>query len=435
MLRCERMENWNWNERDALDARRQASAAKQVLEVFVAGQALTNAVDRRAENVRAMIDKLGEALEAGGVNGGASFAPLAEDAARVRETLAADLAQKQRLDDELAKLAVFNADIPAILAALADLGDHATPWVARLVPKVLEPARKLQGVAEVLRANMAAVQRLEFAAVNSQPAWPTVDECSAHPSLGAQRAQLEKSLAGILETARQVEALTVVFKRLGVEPPAVPPVIASAHDHAVWEDVFTCGILKLKLPNRMRKEPVDVYDRLLSVEGFYELLYGMPEKTGEAMLEGLDFTPELVALKRMYAQFNVFLAFMQKKGNGWVVAGGGPLPEMVAFCEKQLAARDALLVWLAGQGDKDAGMRTSLIGRGAALYLAPGGLFGDAVRVALAEDFKAFRARLHKLNQEFDAARPEDGIQIRDRVLAEGLPGDPVVRKMWAKRE
>jgi hypothetical protein len=389
----------------------------------------------RCETVHESISQFGEALDSGTLKDAKLFAPLVEDMRRVRDVLAADMAQKRRFDEEMAKLAVFNADLQGILDALAEIGENATPWIARSVPKVLEPAKKLARAAQELKANMQAVQRLEFAAVNDTPSWPTVDECSAHASLGRQRTLLEKSHAGILETARQVEALTVVFKRLGVTPPAVPPAIETALDRATWDAVFSCGVLSMKLPNRMRKEPVDVYDRMVSIEGFYDFLYGMPERAGESALTGLEFTPEIVSLKRMYAQFGVYLAFMKEKEHLWVTQGGGPPAEAMAFCEKQLAARDGLLRWLAAQGDRDAALRTSLIGRGVALYLAPRGLFEDGAGAALAADFKTFRARFHTLNADFDAARPEDSIAIRDRVLAEGLPGDPVVRKMWAKRE
>jgi len=41
------------------------------------------------------------------------------------------------------------------------------------------------------------------------------------------------------------------------------------------------------------------------------------------------------------------------------------------------------------------------------------------------------------MNQAYDGASssPEESIRIRDRILSEGLPGDSVVRRMWAKKE
>ncbi len=61
--------------------------------------------------------------------------------------------------------------------------------------------------------------------------------------------------------------------------------------------MFACGVLKGKLPNRMRREPADDYDRLLGVESFYEVLYTQPETTGEDAMVSLAFTPELVTLR------------------------------------------------------------------------------------------------------------------------------------------
>jgi hypothetical protein len=67
-----------------------------------------------------------------------------------------------------------------------------------------------------------------------------------------------------------------------------------------------------------------------------------------------------------------------------------------------------------------------------ALHLAPSGRFSREVSEKVAEDFKKFRLPLVKLNNDYDAATPEKAIELRSQILGAGIPGDPVVRRMWA---
>ncbi len=125
------------------------------------------------------------------------------------------------------------------------------------------------------------------------------------------------------------------------------------------------------------------------------------------------------------------------KKDAWVAQGEGVLAQTKTFCERMLSERDKLVAWLYRSGDMETSPRSSLIGRCAALYLAPDGMYDTQVRIKLAADFKRFRAAIQKMNQAYDGASssPEESIRIRDRILSEGLPGDSVVRRMWAKKE
>jgi len=434
-MRCERMENWNWNENSALVARQQALVVKEVLDVFVMGYVLTNSPERKVENVIATRDRLTALLEGKSLPEDALFAPFREDAACVRDVLSSDLNQHQRYERALSQLDSPDVDFAALIVELNELSTNSTEWVSRRIPGVLAPVKKLQAVATGLRENMRAVHRLAFADVVKTLPWPSPDECSVHPNLGVQREYLEKSNNAILASARQVEHLMATFRRLGVTPPQTPELVARTVDHARWEAVFACGVLKGKLPNRMRREPADDYDRLLGVESFYEVLYTQPETTGEDAMVSLAFTPELVTLRQLFSQFQVYLDYVKK--DAWVAQGEGVLAQTKTFCERMLSERDKLVAWLYRSGDMETSPRSSLIGRCAALYLAPDGMYDTQVRIKLAADFKRFRAAIQKMNQAYDGASssPEESIRIRDRILSEGLPGDSVVRRMWAKKE
>jgi hypothetical protein len=50
----------------------------------------------------------------------------------------------------------------------------------------------------------------------------------------------------------------------------------------------------------------------------------------------------------------------------------------------------------------------------------------------VAEDFKKYRLPLVQLNNDYDSSSPEKSIEIRSQIMGMGIPGDPIVRRMWA---
>ena len=445
-LQCERMEDWNWNVKSALAARRQAMAAQKMLEVFSKGQALTNALQRNVDQVVAVRDKLLDGMKNPDVVGQKLFEPLLEDTAQIARVLTSDLEQHERLENTLSKLAKPNPseeDFDALVKELNDIESRATEWVKRRVPAILEPVKKMQTIAHGLRGNMICVQELKFDKFVQTFQWPTSDECVAHSNLDIPHEFLKVANNNILESAQWVKySIENVWKKVGVdmESPQTPDIIARWSDLARWEAVFSCNILQKRIPTSMRTEPADDYDRLLGIESFYQLLAELPERTGEATMDSLEFTPfipELVKLRNLFKQFENFRTYVKKEEKAWLIQSGGPLPKMDIFCNQMLKKRDDLVDQLARVGDMKTDPRRTIIGRGAALYLAPAGRFDEEARNKLAEDLKLFRnATTIALDKKFSqTTAPEEQLNIRNQILTTGLPGDPMVKQKWAQRD
>jgi hypothetical protein len=67
-----------------------------------------------------------------------------------------------------------------------------------------------------------------------------------------------------------------------------------------------------------------------------------------------------------------------------------------------------------------------------AIHLAPDGRYSRDICEKVAEDFKKYRLPLVQLNNDYDSASPEKSIEIRSQIMGQGIPGDPIVRRMWA---
>ena len=60
---------------------------------------------------------------------------------------------------------------------------------------------------------------------------------------------------------------------------------------------------------------------------------------------------------------------------------------------------------------------------------------GQPLEAWLEAELKGQRALLQQLNGEYSLAPAVRQIEIRNEVMGKGLPGDPMVRAMWARRD
>jgi hypothetical protein len=133
------------------------------------------------------------------------------------------------------------------------------------------------------------------------------------------------------------------------------------------------------------------------------------------------------------------LAYVNSEPNRFLLKDGTPLATAAGFMTKSLEERDAVVTATWSRAQKATG-REAIIAGGIALCLSskPGNLKsadGQAGPVWIAARLKELRKTIQDLDNEFGRALPERQIVIRSQVMATGLPGDPVVRRMWAARD
>ena len=80
------------------------------------------------------------------------------------------------------------------------------------------------------------------------------------------------------------------------------------------------------------------------------------------------------------------------------------------------------------------GSREFIVSRGIAVYLLPDGNRQRALSKEVEQAFSSFKRKIIKLNREYNVAMPEDALKTRGEIIKTGLPGDPIVKKMWQQR-
>jgi len=187
---------------------------------------------------------------------------------------------------------------------------------------------------------------------------------------------------------------------------------------------------------RSRKEPVGAYDQLLGVEEFYTYLSAFPEPTDPAAVADLPFVSALTRAREAVQKIEAFQAFVRQPDNQWLA--GSKLQAQMTRLDAILARRDSLVKVMVTKAESDSG-RAGLIAGGivARLTTAAGQAQIKSTRPEewVAAELKRVRTTLLRLNDEYSLAVPARQIEIRNEILKNGLPGDPIVRRMWAFRD
>lgn len=429
-MRCDRMENWNWNELNAIKCKNQATLVKDYLDCYLRIQASLKSTEHGVDAMRTMQKELAtmnEQLEAAKDE---LYATLLEASRKVLEALTANLTHLDGMNKAIAQLDQPYPNFKLIVAELSEVEEKATGTVKQMAGRYLVPTKKMQAIQDQLLKNATALAALKFDQVTLGMELPTVDECAVNPFINSQRKNIENIEKNFQVAKAQVEHLLNAFKKNNIELYKTPKLIQSFMDETTWPDVFACDVLKRKIPKRTRNEPEGAYDRVLGIDYFYEVLRVLPEKYDDSALESMQFQPECVQIRNLFRNYVDYIDFVSLPQNKWLLRG--EIQKVHAYCLEQVANRDKIITFLFDEAATDPLTRRVICGRALAIHLAPGGRYSYDVCQKVAEDFKRYRLPLVKLNNDYDAAPPEKAIELRNQILGAGIPGDPVVRRMWA---
>jgi hypothetical protein len=227
-----------------------------------------------------------------------------------------------------------------------------------------------------------------------------------------------------------------IKKLIGDSDAPIPDCIRGWQDAAVMGNVFACDSLDSPLPRRTRKNPSGEYDRMLGVEEFYYRISSLPDRPDSMFIEQMPFRTQLTISYDLLRDINKFNAFLEQPSNKWLAYG--KLGETLERYHSILKTRDKIverMLTTAAAGTD----RKALIAAGIAATLAdkPERLtIGESPALSwIVTTLKDLRATLRKMNTDYDSASPTRQIEIRDLILKTGVPGDPILRRMWASRD
>ena len=165
---------------------------------------------------------------------------------------------------------------------------------------------------------------------------------------------------------------------------------------------------------------------MLGIEGFFEFIYALPAPYDQSVYAEFQFRPEIVKFRNLLTAVRNFRNFAGQPGSQWFRSG--EVERLYAATGRILEFRDRLAKDYSGR--ESASARERILRKAIVFFLSPG-----EVRETELENFsrelKQMRTPLIRLGRDYNTASDERRIRIRDEILSRGIPGDPVVRRMW----
>lgn len=421
---------WGWNDTSAPEMRKEAFTVKKLLDAYLLAET-SMCDDRNQKNLadlKQSVNIIGEIEKHFSKKPPAYLKKLLADSVTLRKQIRDNLLYLEKLEAILARIEEESENLALVLIDLDELKQHAEPNIRIRIESCMVPLAMLQRCGKRIKRAMVAVQQLEFEKLDSiRLDLPTLEQCVVNASIATLRKQQERQFDIILSIAANLRPLIRNLNEAGLSKDAsMPECVSIFQNQEVMKKVFSCDAFERKMPSRLRTEPAGEYDRVLGIEGFFEFIYALPAPYDQSVYAEFQFRPEIVKFRNLLSAIQTFRTFADQKHNEWLHFGafqrlyestGDVLKFRNELAEKYFTANCESL-------------RESILSKAIAIFLM-GGEIKETEVESFTRDFKKMRLPLIKLGRDYNAASDEQKIEIRDSILRQGIPGDPVVRRMW----
>ena len=421
---------WGWNATTAPEMRKEAFAAKKLLDAFLRAETAIRD-DRNRENVaelKAAVQDIVSMERFFGSKPPAYAVKLLGAAGALRQQIDRNLRYLDKLAGILGRIESEAENLAMVLGDLEELKQHAEPNIRIRLESCMTPLAMLQRSGKEVRRGILLLQNLDFAGLEKiKLDLPTLEQCAVNAHIATLRKNQERRFEVLQTTAAGLKPLADNLRKAGLEEEgSLPPCVLIFSDRAVMKKVFACDALDRRMPSRLREQPSGAYDRVLGIEGFFEYIYALPAPYDQAVYAEFKFRPEIVKFHTLLSAVRMFRTFAEQKQFAWLRAGA--FERLYDRTGDVLKARDQLVAALTGA--KYALPREQVLARAIAIFLRNEQV-PEAEMESFVRELKQLRLPLIRLGQAYNTAPDEKKIGIREEILRRGLPGDPVVRRMW----
>ena len=421
---------WGWNDTSAPEMRKEAFTVKKLLDAYLLAET-SMCDDRNQKNLadlKQSVNIIGEIEKHFSKKPPAYLKKLLADSVTLRKQIRDNLLYLEKLEAILARIVEESENLALVLSDLDELKQHAEPNIRIRIESCMVPLAMLQRSGKQIKRAMVAVQQLEFEKLDSiRLDLPSLEQCVVNASIATLRKQQERQFDIILSVAANLRPLIRNLNEAGLDKDtSLPECVSIFQNQKVMKKVLSCDAFERKMPSRLRTEPAGEYDRVLGIEGFFEFIYALPAPYDQSVYSEFQFRPEIVKFRNLLGAIQTFRTFADQKQNEWLHSGA--FQRLYESTGAVLQFRNELATkYFTGNSES---LRERILSKAIAIFLMSGEIKEVDVE-AFTRDFKKMRIPLIKLGRDYNAASDEQKIEIRDSILRQGIPGDPVVRRMW----
>ena len=298
--------------------------------------------------------------------------------------------------------------------------------------KILPAILTLHREAQRMLVMVDKVGEMDFKAVNDfKLDLPERIDWSSEKNIGSLRRSLIETVERFKDTSLQLSLIHRNLVNKGVIIGKKIPALECFLNNKDLEEMYAFDCLNMPLPKNFRKEPSGKYDELLGVEFFFDYVNNIHIQSTTLEIDELPFKPKLYQAREIILDIEKFIAFASKDENQWFHRG--LFSKYLEHCRQILSLRNKIVEAQLKRGAVK-GSREFIVSRGVASYLLPDGTKQRTLSKEIEQSFASLKREILKLNREYNIAMPEEALKIRGKIIKNGLPGDPIVKKMWQQR-
>jgi len=425
--------NWEWNPEQGKLFFMQAQLAKGILDrVFAVGNLIKSGdlnTARLSEEVQALNKAV--SLAENSPEAAQLLSGLCVTAKLVRDQAQVLLESSQKTDLILRSLvAHWPPPLKESIIELRSLFGTGHSSASEGVQRIVSTLESLDDTYTEMLGRMESARQTRFQEAGRPVLLPARELCSRHPMLSELRDKIERSsqiLQSQVVQAQSAYKQTIeFFSQFG----GSVSLVQKWSDPGLFVDLRKYDCLEGPYPRRSRTEPVSMYDRVVGIEHLYAVLRGEAGSLDKGTWE-----PEIFRLAQGFNTIDSALNIFESDTFRWLRSG--QMGEHVKQLRDMANLRNDLSLRLQQQVVDGHG-RDALLASGVLLVVGrdSGQILIDDVRLDEWSKRKLndLRAELLTLDREYQLASPERQIEIRERIMHLGLPGDPVVRQYWLRR-
>ncbi len=426
---------WNWEDATVDERMALVRRAKSLLDIQFKIRALLSSMDSEPEAQRELLAALKKApqLASDETEDPEWLQPLRTEIKRLLSELESNCAVLDQMHAALDQLNSETADVHKLIADMEHFRTISSGSIRVRAQDISDVLRHLEQSRSEVAANQEALVAMRFQEIKRDLSFVTPDECMISSRILQKRNRLVKRQEAVLRNAETLQFLLEKLAAVGVAREGTPGIVAEfASEEKVGRALqFDC--LKGKMPNPRRRTPADDYDRMFGIRYFYEMIQQsavLPTNLySDDIVPSLEFRPDCMALVALYRAVEETHLWLSLPENRWML--GGEMQKLKTQCERLLAHRATMLAMFNRMAESAPGTRSYFVAKTAYFYFSPASTISGEEMRRFGEAWKRFRAKQQTVLEGYDPLKTEEAVRLGQALLADGIPGDPLINWVW----
>lgn len=433
-------ESWGWNPASMVATKKESDFAARALHLYFDG---TDVIASAAKNVRADADiKVRAAIgpiEAFLQDFGSSLeeGSYMTDVMSLLEELLGELKVIRSgydiIDQSIAKISTTDPNFRRIYEGFEKIAaNERYPGAVRGYARQQIPVcRAFVKAQDFLEDELAKLLKLDFQgvrAVSDDFELPSQELCTRQTTYSDARAHFAEKHKTLQHEASALEMMIDGLVSAGITLESRGDDIDMFIDWNNIQSALSFDCLKRRPPNARRPEPIGMYDTLFGIEYTYESLRALPNSFNARHLRSMAFAPRCVAARQAFDRAETLVQYLGGEERKYMKSGD--IGRYYDQCVSITTERENLVQRLKEYKGTE---RAEIVASFYSDFLSSSP--SDVAKRSLSQRFASLKKEVVALGEKYNfETDPAKQIAVREQILAEGIPGDPVVHSKWAQK-